>query len=1102
MIKRVVLVLVMFALGKANAGVGPGFIENKNQWPCEIDFLASVPGGKMSLQAGQFNYIFLDYKKINELHETTHEGFKEVNLSGSEDVFINGHKVSVNFVNSNTLARPTATKKSSVYYNYFLGAISGKWASRVQSYGEVTYGSIYDGIDLKLYTAGDNIKYDLVVAPGVDPSQILIEYAGSESMMLFKGDLIIDAKLAKVIEKKPIAFQWIDGKKIYVEAEYYLASDRVSFTFPAGYDPCYELVIDPLLIFSTYSGFTADNWGSTATPGEHGNLYSAGVTNETTFGGDFPAFNSQSEAGPFQVNYGGNYDVAIFKYDSAGKEMLYASFLGGAESESPHSLIMNKNEELIVLGTTSSNNFPTTPGAFNQAYAGGGIPFTHVVPYTGSDIFVAKISKDGSQLLASTYIGGSDLDGLNPNESPLVANYGDQLRGDIITDQNGDVFISTVTSSSNFPVLNSFNTTFGEGGTDAVVMKLSADLSQVIWGAFLGGGGADASHTIKFDSQGKLLVGGGTASPDFPTTPGAYQLTNNGNEDGWIAKLEPDGSGIIASTFTGTSSFDQVYFLDLNANDEVYIYGQTSGPFPVTPGVYSNPGSGQFLQKLKSDLSDIVFSTVFGSGSGVPNISPTAFLVNDCNNIYMTGWGGIVNQVNGFWNSSTLGMPVSADAFQSTSSGSDFYFMVLTDDATEFLYGTYMGGTQSRTHVDGGTSRFDKGGIVYHAVCSGCAAFNAIPNNSTSDFPTSPTAWSGANGSGNCNNAAFKFDLASLRARIVTNTITLNQPGITKICFPDKLVFQNRSTGGEIYEWDFGDGTFDTKPDTASIIHEYKTTGTYQVKLRAIDQGTCVGEDFDFATIVVSRAAGFAEADKTVCFESPTQLLAGGGVQYKWYVKNDSVISELARPTIIPKDTTNYFVDIVDSNGCLVKDTVMVSVVPGIELKFDFKKLGDCYSRPTLRLVNRTDADEEQYFELGDGSSSESLEMVHNYKGDGNYRIKLVGKKNFCTYEEAVELPFYTIKVPNVITPGNTDVSSVGRNDVFRILYGEEGNRSTTDAGVKVSLSIYNRWGKLVYKNLNYDDTWDGEGLEAGTYYYEAEIENEPTCKGWIQIIR
>src|SRR5690606_6093379 len=133
-----------------------------------------------------------------------------------------------------------------------------------------------------------------------------------------------------------------------------LCENVVTFDFPDGYDSCEVLVIDPLLIFSTYSGSTADNWGSTATPGERGNLYSAGVTEEGG-GGSFPA-----TPGAFQTSSAGLYDIGILKYDSLGMQLLYATYLGGKASESPHSLVMNDDEELVLLGTTSSLDFPTT----------------------------------------------------------------------------------------------------------------------------------------------------------------------------------------------------------------------------------------------------------------------------------------------------------------------------------------------------------------------------------------------------------------------------------------------------------------------------------------------------------------------------------------------------------------------------------------------------------------------------------------------------------------------------------------------------------------------------------------------------------------------
>ncbi|MBX2940926.1 MAG: gliding motility-associated C-terminal domain-containing protein [Cyclobacteriaceae bacterium] len=1096
-------IFLFFISIEAWCGPGNGFIENKNQWPCGVDFLASIPGGQMAVQAGNFNYFFLDYQKVEELHESTHSGFKEVSTT-PDNVQIKGRKVSVNFLNSNSV-KAKASKPHSNYYNYFFGSNPDQWASRVYAYEELGYEGIYEGIDLKLYSKGSNIKYDLVVAAGVDPNQIQIKYDGALAMSLLKGDLIIDAELAEIIEMKPIAYQVIEGEKRYLKAAYMLEGNVVSFSFPEGYDNCYELVIDPLLIFSTYSGSQADNWGSTATPGEKGNMYSSGVTNHfvgPTFSGTFPA-----TPGAFQTNYGGIYDIAILKYDSAGQNLLYATYLGGSDSESPHSLVINENEELLVLGTTSSSNFPTTPSAYDRTYNDtGGLAINHVVTYSnGSDLFVAKISKDGSQLLASTFLGGSTPDGLSPSLGALAINYGDQLRGDIISDSNGNIYVSTVTSSADFPMVAGFDLTYRGGSTDALVLKLNPDLSQILWSSFLGGSSEDAAYTIKLDSEDKLWVAGGTASADFATTIGVYKITYGGNVDGWIANIANDGSALMAATFVGTGSYDQVYFLDLNENDDVYVYGQTAGNIPVSSGVYSNPNSGQFLQKFSKDLTTLNLSTVFGSGRGAPDISPTAFLVNECNNIYMTGWGGAINRninIPLMLGSSTIGMPTTADAFQSTTSGSDFYFIVLTDDASEFLYGTFLGGAQSKTHVDGGTSRFDKGGIVYHAVCSGCVSGNPT-GHPTSDFPTTPNVWSSSNNSLNCNNAAFKFDLSSLRARIVTNSIALDQPGLNKVCLPDKLVFQNRSTGGQFYEWDFGDGTVDFKPDTAAIIHEYKNAGTYSIKLRAVDQGTCIGEDFDFATVVVSKAMGFVGEDQTICHGTDVQLLAGGGVQYAWNTTEEGVVSKAAQPVFSPADTMTYYISITDVNNCVVKDTVEVRVVPRINLQFEIEKVTDCASRTALKLVNTTKEEEEQFFEFGDGNSSNQREVVYNYASDGNYHVKLVGKRAFCVFEESVDLPFFTIRVPNVITPGNSDANSLGKNDTFKILYGEDVNSpTTTEAGLSVHLSVYNRWGKLAYENNNYDDSWSGEGLQAGTYYYEVKIINEPLCKGWIQIIR
>ena len=1061
------------------------FIKNKHQWPEHIDFAARTPAGRLMLSPGQFSLYLLDQQKANEAHLRLHG---QVNESDGEEDFddqIDGHHVQLKFRDALSIGSPRVSQPLKEYYNFFLGNDSSRWASRAHAYGEIVYPDLYAGVDLRISSVNQNLKYDFIVKPDAVASVIQVEFNGADQLYLDHGNLIIGTSVGYLIEKKPFTYQVIAGEKCEVKSEYVLENNVLSFRFPEGYDACYELVIDPLLIFSTFSGSTADNWGSTATPGEQGTLYSSGIANNANFGGTFPA-----TPGAFQTTYGGDYDIAILKYDSTGSQLLYASYLGGSGNETPHSLVMDeKTKDLIVLGTTSSFNFPTTASAFSTVF-NGGIPLgTNVISYfNGSDIVLSRISKDGDQLKASTYLGGSQNDGLNQPGSPLVRNYGDEMRGDVLTDTLGNIFISSVTNSSDFPGVNSFSTTYKGGGSDAVVLKMDPMLTQIIWSAFVGGDNFDASHTIKFDSAYAIYVGGGTNSLNFPTTSSVYQQTLAGSVDGWIMKISSEGDSIAYATLTGTSGFDQVYFIDLDRNGDVYTYGQTNGNFPVTPGVYSNASSGQFVQKFNHEMSTLIFSTRFGSGIGIPNISPTAFLVNDCNNLYMAGWGGNINSSRGFWQSTTHNMPITTDALQKTTNGNDFYFMVLTGDATELLYATYLGGNQSSIHVDGGTSRFDKGGIVYHAVCAGCGG-------SFDDFPTTQGAWSRTNNSNNCNNAAFKFDLSSLRARLQTNSVAFDAPGLDVLCYPDTIRFQNFSTGGEFYEWDLGDGTQLVKTDTTSFLHQYQQEGTYLVRLRAVDLNTCIGVDSAFKTVRVFRNLLKAQDDDVICYGTTYQLSGSGGVVYEW----SSVEGPLTSSIVQPEESTRYFVMITDSNGCKRKDTVDIEVIPSIDVQMEYNLVTDCFSRPQVFLKNNTvqKADENYLLDFGDGFTSDLPELLHTYQEDGTYTVKVLGVKEFCMYEKQVTLPVYTILVPNIITPEVT----AGQNDRFTIQYGAK-DSTPADAGLKVGLTIHNRWGTKVFESADYQYDWTAKDLDTGIYYYSVTIGDQAICKSWVHVVK
>ncbi|RAW02211.1 DUF7948 domain-containing protein [Pseudochryseolinea flava] len=1018
------------------------FIQNKGQWNPDIDFQAQVPGGRLGVSPKGFSIQLLDVEEMEHRHLDSHNHSAINEFDGHAEP-IQGHYFQINLIGSNVQAKPVLEKPLDGHHNYFLGSDQRRWATHALAYASILYKDVYDGIDFRVSSLGQNLKYDFIVRPGADPSQIKIEYAGVDRIEKVESDLKIETSVGSLSELKPFSYQFTNTKKDAVSSAYKLIDNTVSFSFPDGYDDTRELTIDPLLIFSTYSGSTADNWGSTATPGEHGTLYSAGVTRQD-LGGFFPA-----TTGAFQTSNRGSFDMGIIKYDSLGTKFLYATHLGGVNNDSPESLVVDKaSGDLLVLGISSSPDYPTSSNAIDATFNPGALVFNRVLNTNDHwDIVVTRLSPNGDQLIGSTFLGGSGNDGLNTPKQiggPLVVNYGDEMRGDIITDETGHVYLTSVTASSDFPIVNGFDNSL-EGDTDGVVIKMSPDLSSIVWSTYVGGSGFDAAYSIKFDGNKNVVVAGGTSSFDFPTTTGAYQQAFNGIVDGWIARIAANGSAILNATVTGTNSFDQIYFVDLNSSGNIYCYGQTAGQMPITAGVFHNENTGQFLQKFSSDLSTLEYSTVFGapspSGLIIPNISPTAFLVNDCDNIYMAGWGGFVNSSSqtGFWQSSTHNMPITNDAFQKTTSGSDFYFMVLNGDATELVYSTYLGGGSSKTHVDGGTSRFDKYGIVYHAVCSGCTFGNEAGNVATSDFPTTPNAKSRLNKSANCNNAAFKFDLSSLRAIFDTNNLALTMPGYNNVCYPEQIVFQNQSTGGRTIIWDFDDGTIVTKRNTdpRDIVHQYKEAGQYHVKLKITDLSTCSQSDSITKVITYFKDKIIVGNDDVVCEGGSYQLKASGGVTYSWTSEDGTFTSTDPSPVVSPTVPTKYTVTVIDENGCTKTDDVLLGITPYVSADFKTYNLDftiDDYNNVcfpgSIRFKNQSINGETFVWDFDDGTKvnrtkQDTTSIIHNFQDGGIYSVQLKAMNpNSCNKADSVVKLINYFKDKIVI--GNDDLVCEG----------------------------------------------------------------------------
>ena len=389
------------------------------------------------------------------------------------------------------------------------------------------------------------------------------------------------------------------------------------------------------------------------------------------------------------------------------------------------------------------------------------------------------------------------------------------------------------------------------GGQDGVILKLKPDLSGVIFSTFFGGAGSDACFVLAFDPlSADLFVAGATTSNNLPgdKTGVIHSNYQGGETDGFITRIKPDGSTILKTTYMGTTGNDMIYGIQFDKFGFPYIMGTTNGNWPVINAAFSNAGGKQFISKLKKDLSDFVYSTVFGTNSPIPNISPTAFLVDRCQNVYVSGWGGNFNSSEGYPSAGTTGMSVTpVTAIKSTTDGNDFYFFVLEKNAASQLYGSFFGQNGGlNDHVDGGTSRFDVNGIIYQAICANCGR--------NFHFPTTPGAWAQSNGSPNCNEALVKIEMdfsgigASIRASIngVIDTIG---------CVPLTIQFADTLNKGKKYIWIYGDGKPNdtTYSPVNSVSHQFDFVGLYKVQVVSIDSATCNIADTAFVDVHVGN---------------------------------------------------------------------------------------------------------------------------------------------------------------------------------------------------------------------------------------------------------
>lgn len=885
------------------------FISNEGQWPGSVSHRAELSGAFLWVEKDGIIIDRYDAEQVLRAHANV--GFNpEVDHGG----VLRHHAIKLRFLSATMDAFVEADLPLEGRYHYFLGSEPQRWGRNAIAYARITLRNVAPGCDAVLRESRNGLKYDLVLAPGADPSSIRFAYEGADKVQLRNGVLLVHTSLGRLVERIPLAYQEVEGERRSVSCTYTLKNGVVGIQ-PGPYDSDLPLVIDPTLSFATFSGSVSNNFGYTATFDNAGFLYAG----STAFGNEYP-----TTLGAYSTTWaGGTTDIAITKYDTTGTFLVWSTYLGGSAAEMPHSLIVDGNDQLHVLGTTGSSDFPTTSGAFDGTFAGG-TSFTPAglgLSYpNGSDMIVAKLGADGSQLLASTYLGGSGNDGLN-SAPALKFNYADEVRGEVLLDDAGRVWITSCTESTNMPTTPvAAQSTFGGGSHDGYVARFDPMLTQLQYASYLGGSGADAVYAGDLDAQGRLHVCGGTNSIDLPASNGAVSTGfNGGAADAFVARFDEDGTVIDRLSYWGSNAYDQAYFVELDDPGSVYLFGQTSAPSGelIQNAPYNIPAGGQFITKFAPDLDAIELSSRIGAGDGTPDISPTAFLVDVCDKIYTSGWGSSAGGLGG--QLTTTGLPVTPDAIQGNTTGHDLYLAVFDIDMTALSYATYYGGPVSPEHVDGGTSRFDRRGRVYQSVCAGCQG--------NSDFPTTPGAWSATNNSGGCNNGVLKIDFDS-------PLVIANFSAPDTACAGSTIPFSNLSGGGGTYTWDFGDGNGSTD---VSPTHSYALPGTYTVTLTATNPETCNGTDAVTRTVLVAaeRPTLMAMPDATLCgpldgFDLVANSM-GTATSFTWSsnagftdVLNSSPTDSTA--FVSPAIGGTYFVRAGDVPACRSVDSVTVVV--------------------------------------------------------------------------------------------------------------------------------------------------------------------------------
>jgi hypothetical protein len=579
---------------------------------------------------------------------------RHANPSTGEDAQTQQSTVSISLAGASTKPKTRPLSRMDSTSNYFIGDNPKHWHIGVPNYATVSIDGVYPGIDMVYHGDNHRLEYDFVVAPGSDPNRIGLSIEGAERVRIDSGDLVIETPAGSIRQLLPLAYQETTGARQEVACSYQLIGSHRVHLVLGPYDQSRQLVIDPVIDYTTYLGGSGYEDGFAVAADATGNAYVVGDTTST----DFPV-----SSGALQSASGASTEAFVTKFDPTGA-MIFSTYFGGTTSSSTAFAVgADSGGNTYVAGTTSGG-IPVTAGSFQNTYQGGG------------DAFVFKLDPSGSTLIYSTYVGGT----------------GDDEAYALAVDPTGRAFIGGRTYSTDLPVkpfgYSSFQAA-NAGGADGFVIGLSPDGSSLEIASYLGGAADDFISGLALDTAGNIYLTGRTASLNFRTTAGAFQTAKSGpswTTNAFVTKIGPGGGPIIYSTYLGGTGGDRAYGIAVDSAGNAYITGDTgSSDFPVTPGAFQtsfaggpNPGHC-FVAGVSANGSSMVYGTFLG-GTGTDGGRSIA--------IDSHGNAVVVGQT------ASTDFPVTAEALQRVFGGGtmDAFLARIDPTGSNLLYSTYYGG--------------------------------------------------------------------------------------------------------------------------------------------------------------------------------------------------------------------------------------------------------------------------------------------------------------------------------------------------------------------------------------------------------------------------